>query len=75
MAIPHYTDLVPKMLGLCSVISIRGDIKWVFDCDRESCEMAVRLATSIELQDLKQDLSESLSDPVMLEAKTSKTSI
>jgi hypothetical protein len=53
MAIPHYFYLVLKMPGLHSVISIRGDIKRAFDCDRESCETSDRLAASVKLQDLK----------------------
>jgi hypothetical protein len=36
MAIPHYTYLVLNMPG--SHISIRGDVKRAFDCDRESCK-------------------------------------
>jgi hypothetical protein len=75
MAIPHYTYLVLQMSGPRGVISIRGDIKRAFDYDRESCEMADRLTASTELQDLKQALAESPLDPVMPEAKTSKTSI
>jgi hypothetical protein len=59
MAIPHYAFLVLKMPGLHGVISIRGDIKRAFDCDRESCETADRLLASIELQELKQALAES----------------
>jgi hypothetical protein len=35
MAIPHYAYLVLKMPGACGVISIRGDVKRAFDCDRE----------------------------------------
>jgi hypothetical protein len=46
MAIPYYAYLVLKMPGLCGVISIRGDVKLVDDCDKESYEMAKRLATS-----------------------------
>jgi hypothetical protein len=76
MAIPHYAFLVLKMPGLRGVISIRGDIKRAFDCDRESCETADRLLASIELQELKQALAESPPpNLVMLVAKTSKTSI
>jgi hypothetical protein len=37
MAIRHYTYLVFKMPGSHGVISIRGDVKREFDCDRESC--------------------------------------
>jgi hypothetical protein len=75
MAIPHYAYLVMKMLRPHDVIYIRGDIKWAFDCDRESCETASRLLASVELQELKQALAESSPDPVLAEAKTSKTSI
>jgi hypothetical protein len=49
MAIPHYAYLVLKMPGLHGVISIRGDIKRAYDCDKESCEMANRLTASTEL--------------------------
>jgi hypothetical protein len=59
MVIPHYTYLVLKMVGPRGVISIRGDVKRAFDCDRESCETADRLTTSVELQELKQALAES----------------
>jgi hypothetical protein len=58
MAIPHYAYLVLKMPGPCGIICIRGDIKWAFDCNRESCETADRLLASVELQELKQALSE-----------------
>jgi hypothetical protein len=60
MAILHYTYLVLKMPGPRGAISIRGDVKRAFDCDRESCEMIDRLTTSVELQDLNQALAESL---------------
>jgi hypothetical protein len=49
MAIPHYAYLVLKMLGPHGVISIRGDAKWAFDCDRESYETANKLMASAEL--------------------------
>jgi hypothetical protein len=75
MTIPHYAYLVLKMPGPHGVICIRGDAKRAYDCDRESCETADILMASTELQDLKQALAESPLDPVMLEAKTSKTSI
>jgi hypothetical protein len=59
MAIPHYAYLVLKMPGSRGIISIRGDVKRVFDCDRESCETADRLLASAELQELKQALAKS----------------
>jgi hypothetical protein len=49
MAIPRYAYFVLKMPGLYGVISIRGDVKRAFDCDRESCETANRLLASAEL--------------------------
>jgi hypothetical protein len=59
MAIPHYAYLVLKMPGPHGVISIRGDIKRAYDCDKESCETASVLTTSTELQELKKALAES----------------
>jgi hypothetical protein len=80
LAIPHYAYMVLKMSGPRGVISIRGDVKRTFDCDRESYETTNRLTTSAELQDLNQALAESPSPPpppdlVMPKAKTSKTSV
>jgi hypothetical protein len=75
MAILHYAYLVLMMPGPHGIISIRGDVKRAFDCNRESCKTADRLLASIEFQDLKQAFVESPPDPVVPEAKTSKTSI
>jgi hypothetical protein len=75
ITIPHYAYLVLKMPGPRGVISIRGDVKRAFNCDKESCETADRLTASIELQELKQALAEFPLYPVMAEAKTSKMSI
>jgi hypothetical protein len=49
---------VLKMLGPREVISIRGDVKRAYDSVKESCEMADRLAASVELQELKEALAE-----------------
>jgi hypothetical protein len=49
MAIPRYAYLVLKMPGPRGGISIRGDVKQAYDCDKESCKMADRLAASTEL--------------------------
>jgi hypothetical protein len=69
MVIPHYAYLVLKMPGPRGVISIRGDMKQAFDCDRESYETTDRLTASTELQNLKQALAEP--PPPPQEAKTS----
>jgi hypothetical protein len=78
MVISYYAYLVLKMPGPHGVISIKGDVKQAFDCDRESCETANRFMASKELQDLKQALAKSPPpppDPIMPEGKTSKMSI
>jgi hypothetical protein len=75
MAIPHYAYLVMKMPGPHGVISIRGDVKRAFNCDRKICETTDRLLASAELQELKQALAKCRPDPVMPEAKTFKISI
>jgi hypothetical protein len=57
------------------IISIRGDIKRAFDCDRESCEIVDSLPTSAEHQELKQAMAESHPYSAMPKVKTSKMSI
>jgi hypothetical protein len=61
MEISHYAYLVLKIPGPHSVISIRGDAKRDYDYDRESCD--------------RPWLSPPLADPIIPEAKTSKTFI
>jgi hypothetical protein len=63
MAILHYANLVLKMPGLRGVISIRGDVKRAYDCDKESYEMVDRLTASAELRELKESLAESSPRP------------
>jgi hypothetical protein len=59
------------VLQLHGVISIRGDIKRAYNCDKESCETVDRLTMSTEVQELKKALAEYPLDPIMPEAKTS----
>jgi hypothetical protein len=58
MAIPHYAYMVLKMPGLHGVISIMGDAKRSYDCDRESCKMADKLMASTVLQDMNRAFPE-----------------
>ncbi|KAF8745039.1 hypothetical protein HU200_013449 [Digitaria exilis] len=53
MAIPHYTYLVLKMPGPHGVLSLRGDIKRSYLCDKEAVEYAVRAASTIDRQELQ----------------------
>jgi hypothetical protein len=75
MAILHCAYMVLKMSGLRGVISIRGDVKRAYDCDKESYEMADRLTAYIELRELKDSLAESPLDLVIPDSKASKMSI
>jgi hypothetical protein len=59
MAILHYAYLVLKIPRPCGVISIKGDVKQAYDCDKESCEMANRLTASVELWELTKSLAQS----------------
>jgi hypothetical protein len=56
MAIPHYAYLVLKMPCPNGVVSVKGDVKRVYDFNRESCKMADMLLASTELQELKKAL-------------------
>jgi hypothetical protein len=75
MVILHYAYMVIKIPWPRGVIPIKGDIKRAYDCDKESCETADKLAIYAELRELKEALAESPSDSVMPNFKTSKTSI
>jgi hypothetical protein len=49
MVVPHYGYLVLKMAGPNSIISVKGDVKHAYDCNRESCETADMLLAFVEL--------------------------
>ncbi|XP_025819269.1 uncharacterized protein LOC112895527 [Panicum hallii] len=40
MAVPHYVYLLLKMSGKIGVLTFRGDIKKLYDCDKEAIEYA-----------------------------------
>jgi hypothetical protein len=75
MAIHHYAYLVLKMPGPNSVISIKGDVKHVYDYDKETYETTDMPLASVELKELKKALAESHPDPIMPEAKMFELSI
>jgi hypothetical protein len=58
IAIPHCAYLVLKILGPNNIITIKGDVKCAYDCDRESCETTDMIIASVELQELKKALVE-----------------
>ncbi|XP_012699026.1 uncharacterized protein LOC105913721 [Setaria italica] len=52
MAIPHYVYLVLKMRGPKGVLSLRGDLKKSYECDKE----AVKLATTSQVPNSMQQV-------------------
>lgn len=52
MAIPHYPYLVLKQQGPNDVISLRGDVKWSYLCDKEAIEYAVKVAVSSDRKEV-----------------------
>ena len=52
MAIPHYTYMVLKMPTPKGVITLCGDVRRSFTCERESCELAQALQASAELDQI-----------------------
>jgi hypothetical protein len=40
MAVPHYIYLLLKMPGKIGVLTLRGDLKKLYDCDQEAIEYA-----------------------------------
>jgi hypothetical protein len=66
---------VPEDVGPNGVITIKGDVRQVYDYDWESCEKTDALLASVKLQSLKKAMVESPPDPMMLEVKAFKLSI
>jgi hypothetical protein len=40
MAVPHYVYLLLKMPGKTGVLTLRGDLKKLYDCEKEAIEYA-----------------------------------
>ena len=59
MAIPHYTYLVLKIPGPAGVITLHGDIKRAYQCDRESYDLADVVVASLRLAKELQAVAES----------------
>jgi hypothetical protein len=59
MAVPHYTYLVLKMPSPAGVLSLQGDLKISFDCDKE----AVELAATNQVPNAKMEIRSELDIP------------
>ena len=75
MAIPHYTYLVLKMPRPAGVITLRGDVKKAYECDRENCDMADVMEASLELAKELQAAAESSRELDLPTPKNAKTDI
>ena len=71
MAIPHYAYLILKMSGPLGVITLRGDHKKAYECDRESCDLADTIFASL---DLARELEKSASDSSLPALKSASDS-
>ena len=47
MAIPHYVYLLLKMPGPNGVLSLRGDLRRSYTCDKEAIDFAVQSASNV----------------------------
>ena len=52
MAIPHYPYLLIMMPGPNGVLSFRGDLKCLYDCDTEVVQIAARTQQVYEAQEI-----------------------
>ncbi|XP_066341094.1 uncharacterized protein [Miscanthus floridulus] len=63
MAIPNYTYLKLKMLGLGRVITIGTSFQCTYECDVECCDHATAIVASKELTAIRKEVTEEAPDP------------
>src|SRR5579883_1862234 len=52
MAVPHYVYLVLKMPAPKGVLSLRGDLRRSFDCDKEAIELAATSSAAAQQREV-----------------------
>ena len=62
--VADYTYLVLKIPGPTREITLHGDAKRAYECDRESCDMADIMAASLKLAKELQSATESPQESV-----------
>ena len=62
MAVPNYTYLKLKMPGPCEVITVGTSFQRAYECEVESCELALATLASVELSTISQDVAEGAPD-------------
>ena len=63
MAIPNYTYLKLKMLGLGGVITVGISLQHAYECEVECCDYAAAIIAFGELAAIKKEVTEDAPDP------------
>ncbi|XP_066374534.1 uncharacterized protein [Miscanthus floridulus] len=66
IAVPNYTYLKLKMLGLGGVITIGTSFKHTYECEVECCDHTTTIIASEELVDIRKEVIEEAPDPKRL---------
>ena len=66
MAVPNYTYLKLKMLGLGGVITIDTSFQRAYECEVECCDHATAIVASGELTNIRKEVTEEVPDPKRL---------
>ncbi|XP_066316202.1 uncharacterized protein [Miscanthus floridulus] len=63
MAVPNYTYLKLKMLGLGEVITIDTSFQCAYECEVECCDHAAAIVTSKELAAIRKEVTKEAPNP------------
>src|SRR5579859_2816059 len=72
MAVPHYVYLVLKMPASKGVLSLRGDLRRSFDCDKEAVELAATSMVPAQRQEILSLSKETQEEPEFPERSPDK---
>jgi len=63
MAVPNYTYLKLKMLGLGGVITVGTSFQRAYECEVKCCEHATSIIVSKELAAIRKEVAKEAPDP------------
>ena len=63
MAVPNYTYLKLKMLGLHGVITISTTFQRAYECEVECCDHTIAIVASVELASHRKEVAEEAPNP------------
>ncbi|XP_066365150.1 uncharacterized protein [Miscanthus floridulus] len=66
MAVPNYTYLKSKMLGLSGVITIGTSFQCTYECEVECCKHVMAIIASKELVAIREEVVKEVPDPKQL---------